>query len=87
MRCDAMPVMLLKAGATLAAIAAKHELPLHWHAGSALRVDRVPPDFRGPLLPRVAQWVAQRPPRVRPRPHTPPRPGAAPCVALCIVRV
>ena len=25
---------------------------------------QVPADFRGPQLPRVARWVAQRPPRV-----------------------
>ncbi|PZF98155.1 DUF3626 domain-containing protein [Micromonospora deserti] len=46
-----------EAGAALAGIARRHDLPLLWHAGFALPVDRIDPEFRGPAIPPLAARV------------------------------
>ncbi|WP_443111863.1 DUF3626 domain-containing protein [Alicyclobacillus sp. ALC3] len=37
----------------------KYSISLHWHMGFALFVDEVPLDFRGPLMPSLAQRIAR----------------------------
>lgn len=41
-------------GATLESIARRYGLPLRWHPGFALTVDRVDAEFRGPAIPVLA---------------------------------
>ncbi|MEU5906984.1 DUF3626 domain-containing protein [Micromonospora sp. NPDC047527] len=42
-------------GATLVSLARRYGLPLRWHPGFTLAVDRVDPDFRGPAIPVLAE--------------------------------
>ncbi|MBY8874946.1 DUF3626 domain-containing protein [Micromonospora sp. PLK6-60] len=42
---------------TLAALADRHGFPLLWHAGFALPVDAIDPEFRGPAIPPLAARV------------------------------
>ncbi|MER7475664.1 DUF3626 domain-containing protein [Micromonospora sp. NPDC000018] len=46
-----------EAGAILDALARRHGIALHWHAGFALPVDRIDADFRGPAIPPLAARV------------------------------
>jgi Protein of unknown function (DUF3626) len=45
-------------GELLRRLARRYEIPLRWHHGFRLAVDRVPPDFRGPEMPRLARRMA-----------------------------
>ena len=45
-------------GRQLELLASRYGLQLHWHEGSSLEVDRVPSDFRGPLMPGLARRIA-----------------------------
>ncbi|SCL72989.1 Protein of unknown function [Micromonospora citrea] len=44
-------------GETLDALARRHGVALHWHAGFELPVDGIDPDFRGPAIPPLAARV------------------------------
>ncbi|MGH9146849.1 MAG: DUF3626 domain-containing protein [Vicinamibacterales bacterium] len=45
-------------GETLRELALRYGFPLRWHCGFQLAVGRVPEDFRGPAMPRLAQRIA-----------------------------
>jgi hypothetical protein len=45
-------------GETLRELALRYGFPLKWHCGFRLAVDEVPDDFRGPVMPRLAQRIA-----------------------------
>jgi hypothetical protein len=45
-------------GTILRELAARYEIPLHWHCGFQLSVRDVPDDFRGPEMPRLAKRIA-----------------------------
>jgi Protein of unknown function (DUF3626) len=45
-------------GNILGEVASRYGIPLRWHAGFQLHVDKVPDDFRGPAMPRLAQRIA-----------------------------
>ena len=46
------------AGDLLHQIASRYRIPLSWHQGFRLHVADVPPDFRGPEMPRLARRIA-----------------------------
>jgi hypothetical protein len=46
-------------GRTLEAIARGSAIDLHWHPGFRLAAKDVPGDFRGPIVPRLAQKIAR----------------------------
>jgi hypothetical protein len=45
-------------GTILRELALKYGIPLRWHSGFRLPVHKVPDDFRGPAMPRLAQRIA-----------------------------
>ena len=45
-------------GSLLREIASRYRIPLRWHSGFQLPVDKIPDDFRGPAMPRLAQRIA-----------------------------
>ena len=45
-------------GTILSELALKYAIPLRWHSGFRLPVRKVPDDFRGPAMPRLAQRIA-----------------------------
>ena len=45
-------------GEVLRQIAARYGFPLHWHCGFRLPVAKIPDDFRGPAIPRLARRIA-----------------------------
>lgn len=45
-------------GDDLEAVAERYGFPLRWHAGSRVKVEDVPLDFRGPTMPSLAERVA-----------------------------
>ncbi len=45
-------------GRVLEALCARYDIALCWHRGSRMGVDDVPPDFRGPTMPSLAERVA-----------------------------
>jgi hypothetical protein len=45
-------------GNILREIISRYGIPLRWHSGFQLAVDKVPDDFRGPAMPRLAQRIA-----------------------------
>ena len=45
-------------GATLSEMSAKYQFPLEWHCGFRLAVSKVPDDFRGPAMPKLAERIA-----------------------------
>ena len=47
-------------GKVLRGVASRYGIPLRWHSGFQLPVDKVPDDFRGPAMPRLAQRIAGR---------------------------
>jgi hypothetical protein len=47
-----------RVGQTLNELAAKYGVELQWHGGFRLSVRDVPDDFRGPVMPRLAQRIA-----------------------------
>jgi hypothetical protein len=46
------------AGEILRELASRHEFPLRCHCGFQMPVGKVPADFRGPAMPRLAQRIA-----------------------------
>ena len=45
-------------GGILRELASRYAIPLRWHSGFRLPVQKVPDDFRGPAMPRLAQRIA-----------------------------
>jgi hypothetical protein len=45
-------------GRILREVASRYGIPLRWHSGFQIPVDKVPDDFRGPAMPRLAQRIA-----------------------------
>jgi hypothetical protein len=45
-------------GTILRELASRYGIPLRWHSGFQLPVDKVPDDFRGPEMPLLAQRIA-----------------------------
>ena len=46
-------------GQQLQRLAERYGFPLAWHRGFRLRIDQVPDDFRGPVMPRLARRVGR----------------------------
>ncbi|GGD60298.1 hypothetical protein GCM10010911_17720 [Paenibacillus nasutitermitis] len=46
-------------GDVLEQICLKYSIALYWHMGFAMRVEEVPPDFRGPTMPSLAKRIAR----------------------------
>ncbi|OAA55862.1 hypothetical protein SPI_08069 [Niveomyces insectorum RCEF 264] len=46
-------------GEHLRAMSRKYDFPLRWHPGFRLRASDVPPDFRGPAMPSLAERIAK----------------------------
>ncbi len=46
-------------GKVLEELCRKYSIELFWHSGFVLRTDEVPPDFRGPTMPSLAERIGQ----------------------------